>query len=418
VLRDSGARLVVIGATSMGEALPAAADAGVDAVSILLPEAARDLVPIPRLEELAAAAEPIERYDAMHPLEPATLLYTSGTTGAPKGAVNSHFSLVEQVNVALLDLFDLRHEDVVFGGLPLFHTFGQTCVMNTAFRRGATVVLLPKFEPATALEALVQHGANVFMAVPTMYVGLLQAARANPGRPPLRYAVSGGAPLPLAVLEAFEQTFAAQVHEGYGLTETSPIVSFNPVGEPIHPGTIGTAVWGVDVEIVDAERDDAIVPLPPGELGELVVRGHNLFKGYLGLPEATAEAVVDGWFRTGDLARIDEGGLITIVDRKKDMILRNGYNVYPTEVEAVLVRHPAVATAAVFGVPHEEHGQEVHAAVVLQSGEHAEPAELIGFVKERVAAYKFPRVVHLVDELPLGPSGKVLKRELTRQHAG
>jgi long-chain acyl-CoA synthetase len=409
---------VIIGATSMGEALPAAAEAGVDAVSILLPEAARDLVPIPRLEELAAAAEPIERYEAMHPLEPATLLYTSGTTGTPKGAVNSHFSLVEQVNVSLLDLFDLRHDDIVFGGLPLFHTFGQTCVLNTAFRRGCTIVLLPKFEPAAALQALVEHGATVFYGVPTMYVGLLQAARANPARPALRYAVSGGAPLPLAVLEAFEETFSAQVHEGYGLTETSPVVSFNAMGEPIHPGTIGKAIWGVDVAVVDADRDDAIVPLPNGELGELVVRGHNLFKGYLGLPEATAEAVVDGWFRTGDLARMDDEGVITIVDRKKDMILRNGYNVYPTEVEAVLVRHPAVATAAVFAVPHEEHGQEVHAAVVLQGGETAEPDELIGFVKERIAAYKFPRVVHLVDELPLGPSGKVLKRELTRQFGG
>jgi long-chain acyl-CoA synthetase len=418
VLRDSGARLVVIGATSMGEALPAATDAGVDAVSILLPEAARDLVPIPRLEELAAAAEPIERYEAMQPLEPATLLYTSGTTGTPKGAVNSHFALVEQVNVSLLDLFDLNHDDVVFGGLPLFHTFGQTCVMNTAFRRGATVVLLPKFEAATALQALVEHRATVFTAVPTMYVGLLQAARANPDRPPLRYAISGGAPLPLAVLEAFEQTFAANVHEGYGLTETSPIVSFNAMGEPIHPGTIGKTIWGVEVDVVDADRDDAVVPLPAGELGELVVRGHNLFKGYLGLPEATAAAVVDGWFRTGDLARIDDEGIITIVDRKKDMILRNGYNVYPTEVEAVLVRHPAVATAAVFAVPHEEHGQEVHAAVVVQSGETADPEELIAFVRERIAAYKYPRVIHLVDELPLGPSGKVLKRELTREYGG
>jgi long-chain acyl-CoA synthetase len=418
VLRDSGARLVVIGATSIGEALPAATDAGVDAVSVLLPDAARDLVPIPRLEDLAADAEPLERYESMQPLEPATLLYTSGTTGTPKGAVNSHFALVEQVNVSLLDLFDMGHDDVVFGGLPLFHTFGQTCVMNTAFRRGATVVLLPKFEPAAALAALVQHRATIFTAVPTMYVALLQAARANPDRPPLRYAVSGGAPLPLAVLEAFEETFGAQVHEGYGLTETSPVVSFNAMGEPIHPGTIGKAIWGVDVEIVDAERDDAIVPLPTGELGELVVRGHNLFKGYLGQPEATRAAVVDGWFRTGDLATIDAEGVLTIVDRKKDMILRNGYNVYPTEVEAVLVRHPAVATAAVFGVQHEEHGQEVHAAVVLQVGESADPDELILFVRERIASYKYPRVVHLVEELPLGPSGKVLKRELTRVHGG
>jgi long-chain acyl-CoA synthetase len=279
------------------------------------------------------------------------------------------------------------------------------------------VVLLPKFEAAAALEALVHHRATVFTAVPTMYVGLLQAARANADRPPLRYAVSGGAPLPLAVLEAFEQTFDAQVHEGYGLTETSPVVSFNAMGEPIHPGTIGRAIWGVEVQVVDADHDDALVPLPPGELGELVVRGHNLFKGYLGQPEATAAAVVDGWFRTGDLATMDDEGLITIVDRKKDMILRNGYNVYPTEVEAVLVRHPSVATAAVFGVPDDTHGQEVHAAVVLQDGgEQVGPEELIAFVRERIAVYKFPRVVHLVDELPLGPSGKVLKRELTRRY--
>jgi long-chain acyl-CoA synthetase len=205
------------------------------------------------------------------------------------------------------------------------------------------------------------------------------------------------------------------VHEGYGLTETSPVVSFNRVGEDIHPGTIGRRIWGVDVEIADADREDAIVVLPRGEIGELVVRGHNLFTGYLGKPEATAAVVVDGWFRTGDLATMDEDDLITIVDRKKDMILRNGYNVYPTEVENVLVRHGAVQTAAVFGVPDEVHGQEIAAAVVLKQGAQATEQEIIDFVKERIAAYKFPRIVHFVPELPLGPSGKVLKRELTRE---
>jgi long-chain acyl-CoA synthetase len=417
VLRDSGARLVVIGAPSLGEALPAAMEAGVDAVSILLPEAARDLAPIPRLEELAAAAEPIERQEGLNPLEPATLLYTSGTTGTPKGAVGSHFSIVEQVNVSLLDLFDLAHDDVLFGGLPLFHTFGQTCVLNTAFRRGATIVMLPKFEPVAALEAMVEHGATVFTAVPTMYVGLLAGARAGGPKPQLKFAVSGGAPLPLAVLEEFSETFGATVYEGYGLTETSPIVSFNPVGRPIRPGTIGVPIWGVDVLIADADVDDRIVELPRGELGELVVRGHDLFKGYLDKPEANASAVVDGWFRTGDLATMDEDDYLTIVDRKKDMILRNGYNVYPTEVEAVLMRHPAVQAAAVFGTPHPKHGQEIEAAVVLREGQQASEEELRDFVKARIAAYKFPRVVHLVDELPLGPSGKVLKRELTRVHS-
>ena len=419
VLKDSGAVMVVIGAPSLAEALPAAMAAGVDAVSVLLPEAARDLVPIPRLEDLLAdGPEPITRQEAMGPLEPATLLYTSGTTGTPKGAVGCHFALVEQVNVSLIDLFDMREDDVVFGGLPLFHTFGQTCVLNTAFRRGATIVMLPKFEPAAALAAMVEHGATVFTAVPTMYVALLAAARAGAARPALRYAVSGGAPLPLAVLEEFSETFGATVYEGYGLTETSPVVSFNPVGRPIRPGTVGVPIWGSDVLIADADVDDRIVELPRGELGELVVRGHNLFKGYLGNPEANRTSVVDGWFRTGDLATMGDDDSLTIVDRKKDMILRNGYNVYPTEVENVMMRHPAVQAAAVFGTPHPEHGQEIEAAVVLRDGQHATEDELRAFVKAKIAVYKYPRAVHLVDELPLGPSGKVLKRELTRLYAG
>jgi len=417
VLRDSGAKLIVIGAPSLGEALPAAMEVGVDAVSLLLPEAAKDLAPIPRLEALAAEAEPIERQEAMNPLEPATLLYTSGTTGVPKGAVGSHFSLVEQVNVSLIDLFDMGHDDVVFGGLPLFHTFGQTCVLNTAFRRGATILMLPKFEPAAALNAMAEHGATVFTAVPTMYVGLLAGARAGAPKPPLRYAVSGGAPLPLAVLEEFSEVFGATVYEGYGLTETSPVVSFNPIGKPIRPGTVGVPIWGVDVLIADPEVDDRIVALPRGELGELVVRGHDLFKGYLGRPEANHEAVVDGWFRTGDLATMGDDDYLTIVDRKKDMILRNGYNVYPTEVEGVMMRHPAVQAAAVFGTPHAKHGQEIEAAVVLKDGATATTEELRDFVKSKIAAYKYPRVVRLVDELPLGPSGKVLKRELTRVYS-
>jgi long-chain acyl-CoA synthetase len=205
------------------------------------------------------------------------------------------------------------------------------------------------------------------------------------------------------------------VHEGYGLTETSPAVAFNHVGEPIRPGTVGRPLWGVDIEIADANVDDRIVRLPVGELGEIVVRGHALFKGYLGNPDASAAAVVDGWFRTGDLGTKDADDIVTIVDRKKDMIVRNGYNVYPSEVEDVMMRHPAVAFAAVFGLPDEARGQEVHAAVVLLDGHEATPEELVAFVQERIAAYKVPRVVHLVDALPLGGSGKVLKRELVAQ---
>ena len=412
VLRDSGAALLVAAAPLLGEAVPAAMAAGIPVLTVLVPDEMAGQVPFPRLGDEAAAATPIVRQTAVSPLDAATVLYTSGTTGRPKGAVGSHLGIIEQVNVSLIDSFDFRTDDVVFGGLPLFHTFGQTSVMNMAFRKGGTIVLLPRFDPVEALRLMVAHDVTIFTAVPTMYVALLQAARTSTDRPPLRFAVSGGAALPVTVLDGFRETFGAPVHEGYGLTETSPTISFNFVGEEPRPGTVGRPLWGVDVEIADPAIEDRIEVLPRGELGEIVARGHNLFKGYLGNPEATAAAVVDGWFRTGDLGTMDDDDIITIVDRKKDMIVRNGYNVYPSEVESVLMRHPQVINAAVFGLPDDLHGQEVHVAVVL-----ADPVpedELIAFAKEHMASYKYPRVVHVVDELPLGGSGKVLKRQLVQ----
>ncbi|MDL5352046.1 AMP-binding protein [Microbacterium sp. zg-YB36] len=416
VLRDAEADLFVVAAPLLGEALPAAMAAGIPVVTVLLPP---DTPPpagdLPRLEAEAAVAEPIARLTPTRPTDPATILYTSGTTGTPKGAVGSHLALVEQVHCTLIDSFDVRAADVVFGGLPLFHTFGQTAVMNVAFRAGASIILLPRFDADDALQLMMAHGATVFTAVPTMYVGMLEAARRVDARPPLRYAVSGGAALPVAVLEAFRDAFGADVHEGYGLTETAPIVSSNTLAEPIRPGTVGRALWGVDIAIADPEHEEAVLLLDdPDTLGEVVVRGHNLFKGYLGRPDATAATVVDGWFRTGDLGKYAEG-VLTIVDRKKDMIVRSGYNVYPTEVEAVIARHPGVAVAAVFGVHDELRGQEVHVAVVPHDGQSIDAAELIAFTRDRIAAYKYPRVVHVVAALPLGGSGKVLKRELVAQ---
>jgi long-chain acyl-CoA synthetase len=289
-------------------------------------------------------------------------------------------------------------------------------VLNVGFRRGAAVLLLPRFDPDEALRLMVRHDATIFTAVPTMFLGLVQAATRSDERPHLKYAVSGGAALPVPLLEAFEKAFGAPVHEGYGLTETSPTVAFNYVGEPNRPGTVGRALWGVDVEIADPVVEDAIVLLDADRLGEIVVRGHNLFKGYLGNPEATAAVVVDGWFRTGDLGTKGADGVITVVDRKKDMIVRNGYNVYPREVEDVMVRHPAIAQAAVFGVPDPVHGQEVHAAVVLTPGEVASAQEIQDFTRERIAAYKYPRVVHLRESLPTGASGKLIKRALVAEH--
>lgn len=418
VLRDSGASLLICAAPLLAEGARGAALAGVPTVSVLVPDEMYEQAPFPRLEELAADAEPVDTYVPRDPFDTATILYTSGTTGKPKGAEGCHFSLVEQVNVLLSGTLDLEPEDRILGCLPLFHTFGQTCVMNMGFRAGAAVVLVPKFDGATALQLMNQHSCTVMTGVPTMYIALLEAAKANPDRPPLRYGMSGGAAIPVAVIERMKEVYGIDVHEGYGLTETSPVASFNHRGRPTRVGTVGTPIWGVDVEIADAEVDDRIQLLPRGELGEIVVRGHNLMKGYLNLPEANAEAVVDGWFRTGDLGTKSDDDYITIVDRKKDMIVRNGYNVYPREVEEVLSAHPAVALAAVFGVTHETHGQEIMAAVTLMPGGEVEVDELLVFARERVAAYKYPRRVEILDALPLGPSGKVLKRELVARFEG
>ncbi|WP_025158554.1 long-chain-fatty-acid--CoA ligase [Leifsonia aquatica] len=416
VLRDSGAALLVCAAPLLGEGAKGAALVDIPVLSVLVPDELAEQLPFPRLEVEAAAVEPVTTYVPRDPLDTATILYTSGTTGKPKGAEGCHFSLIEQVNVLLAGTLDVDPSDRILGCLPLFHTFGQTCVMNLGFRAGATVVLVPKFDPATALRLLNEHGCTIMTGVPTMYIALLEAAKTNPERPPLRYGMSGGAAIPVAVIERMKEVYGIDVHEGYGLTETSPVASFNHRGRPTRVGTVGTPIWGVDVEIADAEVDDRIDLLPRGELGEIVVRGHNLMKGYLNLPEANAEAVVDGWFRTGDLGTKSDDDYITIVDRKKDMIVRNGYNVYPREVEEVLSTHPAVAMVAVFGVAHDTHGQEVMAAVTLMPGTETTGDELVAFAQEHVAAYKFPRRVEILEALPLGPSGKVLKRELVARY--
>jgi long-chain acyl-CoA synthetase len=412
VLRDSGAKLLICAAPLLAEGAKGAALAGLETLSVLIPDEQAGALPFARLEDEAAAAHPIDTYVPRDPFDTATILYTSGTTGKPKGAEGCHFSLVEQVNVLAAGALDVTPDDRILGCLPLFHTFGQTCVMNLAFRVGAAVVLVPKFDGATALNLMNANQCTVMTGVPTMYIALLEAAKANPERPPLRYGMSGGAAIPVAVIERMKEVYGIDVHEGYGLTETSPVATFNHRGMPTRVGTVGTPIWGVDVEIADAEVDDRIELLPRGELGEIVIRGHNLMKGYLNLPQANAEAIVDGWFRTGDLGTKSGDDYITIVDRKKDMIVRNGYNVYPREVEEVLSTHPAVAMCAVFGVSDEEHGQEIMAVVTLMPESTATGDDLVAFVREHVAAYKFPRRVEVLEVLPLGPSGKVLKREL------
>jgi long-chain acyl-CoA synthetase len=376
-------------------------------------EQAGDVEVIPvapgEIEGLIFAHEPAEEVVERDAGDTAVLLYTSGTTGKPKGAELTHSNLRRNVEAAV-ELFALNVDDVIFGGLPLFHSFGQTCTMNAAIKCGATVTLLPRFEPAKALEILQRDGCTVFEGVPTMYGALLN----HPGRDAidasgLRVCASGGASMPVEVMRGFEEAFGCKVLEGYGLSETSPVASFNHPDRERKPGSIGTPIAGVEFKLVD-EAGEAVAA---GAIGEILIRGHNVMKGYWERPEATAESIRDGWFATGDMARIDDDGYYFIVDRKKDLIIRGGYNVYPREVEEVLYEHPAVREAAVIGVPDKEWGEEVGAAVALKDGEAVEAEELQAFVKEQVAGYKYPRRIWFVDELPKGPTGKILKREIS-----
>jgi long-chain acyl-CoA synthetase len=253
------------------------------------------------------------------------------------------------------------------------------------------------------------------MGVPTMYIGLLAAARDDERRPTLRTAISGGASLPVAVIDKFATVFGADIYEGYGLSETSPVATFNQRDYGRKPGTVGRAIWGTDARIAKPEIDDRIEFVEVGQIGEVVLRGHNIFAGYLNNPVATAAVLVDGWFRTGDLGTVDEEGFISIVDRKKDLIIRGGFNVYPREVEEVLATHPGVAQVAVVGYPDDVHGEEICAMVVRSpEGADLEGAALIEWSKERMGRHKYPRRVEFVEAMPMGPSGKILKRELVK----
>jgi long-chain acyl-CoA synthetase len=409
-LGDSGARLVIAWETAAGEAR-----AGAEAAGAATGGSEALIINGPTLAEAAAwpsLAEITPRADD----DTAVILYTSGTTGTPKGAELTHANLHRNASVSATSLFSLGPDDVLMGCLPLFHSFGQTCGLNAAILSGACLTLIPRFSAAVALQVIARDRVTVFEGVPTMYVAMLHEAESSGsetsgndvGTPSLRLCVSGGAALPVEVLHGFEKRFGTVILEGYGLSETSPVATFNRA-ERRKPGSIGVPIEGVEVRLVGAD-DGEVTEL--GEVGEIAICGHNVMKGYWNRPDATEAAIRDGWFRTGDLARVDEDGFYYVVDRKKDMIIRGGYNVYPREVEEVLYEHPAVLEAAVVGVPHLALGEEVGAAVSLRPGMSVSTEELREHVRQRVAAYKYPRHVWLVDELPKGPTGKVLKRAI------
>ncbi|MEH0416176.1 long-chain-fatty-acid--CoA ligase [Streptomyces sp. B21-083] len=419
VLSDSEAKALVCAAPMLTEGAKAAEAAGVPLLTVMVENGTTDDGP-PRLDILAERAAPLDRLVPRASEDLALVLYTSGTTGRPKGALITQLNLVMNVSTTMRSPFDLGPDDILLGCLPLFHTFGQTCVMSACFLAGGTLVLMSRFDGPGALDLMVTESCTVFMGVPTMYLALLDAATHDARRPALDRAFSGGSALPVKVMEEFQEVYGCPIYEGYGLTETSPVVAYNQKAWPRRPGTVGRPIWGVEAEIAAADVEDRIALLPAGEVGEIVVRGHNVMAGYLNRPEATRAVLVDGWFRSGDLGVKDADGYLTIVDRKKDMVLRGGYNVYPREVEDVLMRHPAIAQVAVIGVPDDKYGEEVCAVVRTRPGTDPDAtlaADIVSWSRQRVAAHKYPRLVEFVEDFPLGPSGKVLKRELTARFA-
>ena len=396
-LADSGAKIVF---GLPGEVSKSAAQAGVTFVDASDTTTLRDV--------LASAPHPqiVPRDGA----DTAVILYTSGTTGRPKGAELTHDNLNTNQALSVETLLEVTETDVIMGCLPLFHVFGLTCGLNVAVATGALLTMVPRFDPVKVLEVIARDGVTVFEGVPTMYQALLKASETvTADLTSLRTCVSGGAALPVEVLRQFEERFGATILEGYGLSETSPVASFNHPHAVRKPGSIGVPVRGVEMMISDADG----TPLPAGEVGEVAIRGENIMKGYWNKPDATAAAIREGgWFFTGDLARQDEDGYFYIVDRSKDMIIRGGYNIYPREVEEVLYEHPDVVEVAVVGIPHEHYGEEVAAYVVVRPESTLTRQDVQTFAKERVAAYKYPRVVHFIDALPKGATGKILKREL------
>jgi long-chain acyl-CoA synthetase len=403
-LEDSGASIVFAWHAMADEAGKAAQTVGIDCVPVDPAD----------FTDLLAQQEPVDAVAEREDDDTVVLLYTSGTTGQPKGAELTHANLATNASMSAETLVELTPDDVVMGCLPLFHCFGLTCGLNASVYAGSCLTLIPRFDARKALEVIGRDRVTVFEGVPTMYAGMLHVEDADSfDVSSLRTCISGGSAMPVEVMKNFEKAFGCMVLEGYGLSETSPVASFNQPDKERKPGSIGVPVRGVELKLVDGDGND----VPTGEVGEIAIRGENVMKGYWGRPDATKEAIPDGWFRSGDMARQDEDGYYFIVDRKKDLIIRGGYNVYPREVEEALYEHPAVAEVAVIGIPHDDLGEEVGAAVALKNGEQATEDELRDFAKERLAAYKYPRHLWLVDELPKGPTGKILRREVSAPEA-
>jgi len=400
-LGDSGAHMLIVGEHEACEVLPIAARLAVRHVYIAGSSGT--------FAELLDATLPLAAPVDTDPGSDAVLLYTSGTTGRAKGARLTHSGLAWVAESIAVRMLRLTPDDVVYLALPLSHIFGLNALLNVALLAGASIVLEERFDPDRALTLAEEHAVTVFAGVPAMSIGLLAAHRRRPvALPALRVALLGGQSVPGEVRTAFTETFGCRTIESYGVSEVSSAVAATPIDTSAKQGSVGKPIWGAEFAIVD--EDDR--RCPAGQAGEILVRSVGMMAGYHNLPGATAEAVRDGWFHTGDIGLLDADGDLFVVDRKKDMIIRSGYNVYPREVEEVLYRHTAVLEAAVIGVPHELHGEEIAAAIRLRPGTTATAAELREFTRERLAAYKYPRIVAFLDELPASSTGKLLKRAI------
>jgi long-chain acyl-CoA synthetase len=370
------------------------------------------------LGQALAGKSPLFDAVVTEPSDTAIILFTSGTTGQAKGAELSHSNTMMNV-LTMNRLFGNQPaSDTHVLTLPLFHTFGATVQMHAGFATAATLLLVPRFDAEQVIGLMQKEVVTFFAGVPTMWWGLLAALDADPGvdveriARNLRIGASGGASLPVEIISKVKERLGVQILEGYGLSETSPVATFSDPDQEPRPGSIGVPIWGVEVKLIDDDWNEVDPDGGSGAIGEIAIKGHNIMKGYYGRPEATAEAIRNGWFRTGDLARRDEDGFYYIVDRSKDMIIRGGFNVYPREIEEVLMTHPDVSLAAVVGIPHESHGEEVKAFVIRTAGAGVTEEELVTWGKEQMANYKYPRIVKFVDSLPMTATGKILKREL------
>jgi len=363
----------------------------------------------PRLVAREVAGDEAEWPTTVDTVAPALVLYTSGSTGRPKGAVLSHDALSFAVDSWAGPVMALTPNDVVLGVLPFSHSYGLNGALLAPLLTGGAVVTLERFGPDEVLEAVAVHRVTVLPAVATMFRRLLGSSALDRARlGGVRMALSGAAPCPWDLAREWRARTGVRIFRGYGSTELFRPLSYLAADADDRADAIGRPVPGVDVRVVD---DDGQA-LPAGELGELLIRTPAAMDGYLDAPDETREVMVDGWFRTGDLARVTAEGWVTIEGRKRERILRGGYSVFPQEVEAVLLRHPAVGEAAVVGVPHDELGEEVAAFVALREGERAAPDELIAYCKRQLAAFKYPRRITIVPELPKAATGKVLKKLL------